>query len=159
MTVKQYFNTINILYLALLTGQFIFLVITFYLTYSGQFTPVDEQLTQTLMYVAPIAIVGGLAASFMVTKSKLAALKEVSSLSEKLTGYRTAMITKYALLEFPCFFSLICYLLTSHYIFPALAGMMIVLFLINKPSPERTADELALSQAERALLNNTDTLV
>jgi hypothetical protein len=159
MTIKQYFNTLNVLFLALLSGQFIFFAVTLYLSYSGQFTAVDEQFEHVLMYVAPVAVIVGLAASFAVTQSKLAALKQLRTLSEKLTAYRTAMITKYALLEFPCFFALVCYLLTSHYIFLMLAVLLILVFLINKPLPEKAASEMELSQAERALLNNPDTLV
>lgn len=159
MSVKQYFNTLNVLFLALLGGQFIFLAVTLYLSYSGQFAPVDEQFEHALMYVAPVAVIVGLVVSFTVTQSKLAELKQLSSLSEKLTAYRTAMITKYALLEFPCFFALVCYLLTSHYIFLTLALLMILVFLINKPLPEKAANEMELSQAERTLLTNPDTLV
>lgn len=145
--------------MALFSGQFFFLLITFYLHYSGQFTLVDSSLTNALMIVAPFIVMGGLSAAFFVVKNQLGAIKKSGNLKEKLTRYRATMILKYALLEGPSFFAIVCYLLTSHYLFPFLAGMIMLVFFINRPSAEKAMEELELSQEEIKQMNDPGCIV
>lgn len=159
MSTQQYLRSLNIIYLALFAGQIMFLLVAFYLTSTQVFGDAGDVLTEVYMIAVPLIIAGGLASSFFVTKMLLGSVKQLTTLKEKLERYRSAMIVKYALLEGPAFFAIVCYLITAHYLFAALAGLMMVVFLVNKPSAEKIAAELEFTREELKQFNDPKTLI
>ena len=55
---------------------------------------------------------------------------------------------KYAMLEGPCLLAIIAYFLTGNMQFMYMAGLLIIIFIINKPSRDKIATELQLSGQE-----------
>ena len=77
-------------------------------------------------------------------------------LGQKLIDYRSATITRFALVEAPSLFAIVTYFLTSDILFLFYTGLSLVLFFYNRPTPEKTAEDLNLDPTERVKINNPD---
>ncbi|MCU0353259.1 MAG: hypothetical protein MUD08_05895 [Cytophagales bacterium] len=159
ITVKQYFLSQNMIYIALIVGQMLFAAVTVYLRSSGQMSNETGELTGLLQYLVPLVSVGGAAGGFQLFKIMLQAAKKQSGLSDKVSRYGTALIVRYALLEAPSLFSIVSYFLTGNYLFLAIAGVIIVLFLFIRPTKEKLEQDLELNQSELAQTSNPDAVI
>ena len=56
-------------------------------------------------------------------------------------------------------FAIVCYLLTANYLFLGLAGLIIVIFLINWPTRDKVAKDLELNQTDRARMEDPEAVV
>jgi hypothetical protein len=152
MNVKQYFTSLNVLFLALLGGQIIFAALAFYLVSSGSFATGKQDLTMVYLVAAIFAVMGGVAGSIIMTNKQLSAIRPLPGLKEKLEKYQAALVVKYALLEGPAFFSIVCYLLTGYYLFLVLVAVVIAVFIDNRPSEAKVIRDLELEGKEREVL-------
>ena len=157
-TSKEYFSILTIIHSALLIGQIVFLIIFYYLVSTGQ-SETDESLNEIFQIMVPLFILGGLVASYFLTQNKLKIIMGKSDLRDKLSEYRTTLIIKYAILEGPSLFGLICYFLTGNNIFLALSGIMILYFAIIRPTRNKTGNDLKLSRRERDQIENPNAKV
>lgn len=157
-TSKEYFNVLTILHTAFLVTQLMFAGVAFYLNTSGQITS-DQNLTAVFQFVVPVVIVGAILASSVVFKAQLKSIKLKTELKEKMNDYRTSVIIKFALLEAPSMVALVCYLLTANFLFLGSAFLVIIFFLMNRPSPESAANDLELSPADRLKILDPNAVV
>jgi len=158
-TSQEYFKLMQIIYFALITGQIIFAIISFYLSNTGNFDFSTKELDKIFIYIVLIFVVGGFSGSTLFFRYKLSRIKNKTSLIEKMTEYRSALIIRYALLETPSFFSLIAYLLTGNILFLGLSAIIILFFLTIKPTKNRTIFELKLNVNERQTINNNNAII
>ncbi|MDJ1499342.1 hypothetical protein [Xanthocytophaga agilis] len=158
MTSKQYFLTQSIIHLALMMGQILFAIVTFYI---GQTSPLpgNEELKQTFTYLIPLVALTCLAAAFLLFTILLKKAKEKASLSQKISAYGTAMIVRYALLEAPSLLSIIAFFLTGNYTFLSVFGLVIILFIFLRPSKDKLIQELELDSNEEMLINTPDAII
>jgi hypothetical protein len=157
-TSKEYFRVLSILHASLMSAQLFFAAIVFYLHSSGSIASSTGSMN-ILFYVVPLVILGGLIGSSVLFKSKLKSLHQIIELKDKLTGYRVALLLKYAMLEGPSLFSIVVYFLTANFIFLCFTGLIIVVFLVNRPSPENAATDLELSPSDRTKLLDPNAIV
>jgi len=157
-TSKEYFNTLAIIHAALIIGQLLFACVAFYVNSKGE-TADESELNDLLLLAAPILAFSGIIGSSFLTKTRLKLIKEKTSLKEKLSEYQTTLIISFALLEGPSIFSLVCYLLTANYIFLAIAGLIIVIFFVIKPTRQKTIKDLALNHQERDLIEDPKAII
>lgn len=148
-TSKEYFKLLSLLHTSLLGAQLLFAVVAFYLNMNGQFSNDAGEFNDIFQFIVPVVIVGAVLGSTMLFKAQLKSIKAKPELKDKLNGYRSASLIKYAMLEAPSMFAIVCYLLTANFIFMGFAGLIIVVFLLNRPLPENTANDLELNQAEK----------
>lgn len=158
-TSQEYFKLMQIIYFALITGQIIFAIISFYLSNTENFDFSTKELDKIFIYIVLIFVVGGFSGSTLFFRYKLSRIKNKTSLIEKMTEYRSALIIRYALLETPSFFSLIAYLLTGNILFLGLSAIIILFFLTIKPTKNRTIFELKLNVNERQTINNNNAII
>lgn len=157
-TSKEYFTSLTVIHAALMTGPILFGLVAFYLNASGQFTG-DADNLEVFQIIVPIIVVGGFIGSSLVSNSRLNVIRQKADLRDKLGDYRATLVVKYALLEGPALFALVCYILTASYLFLGLAGLMILALFIQRPTKFKTANDLRLDRKDRELIENPEAVV
>lgn len=159
-TSKAYFLRLTILHGVLLAAQLIFGAMAYYINSTGPIAGADaENLDASFQFVVPIFILVSYFGSTVLLRMQLKPLKEKSNLKDKLTGYLSVLLVRYALLEVPALFSIICFIVTGNYFYLGWAALVILEFLRNRPTVYRTVNELQLTPAEKALLEDPDAIV
>ncbi len=161
-TSKEYFTVLTILHAAMLIGQLFFMSVVYFLVSSDEgiiSNPDDENFTFILQVIATVLVIGGMAVSQLLGKSRLKIIRNRKSLSEKLKDYRAILILKYALLEGPALTTLVFFLLTGKMYFLLLVLPLILVFFLERPSKYKVVSDLALKKDERLLLDNPDAIV
>jgi hypothetical protein len=141
-------KSINILHKAFLIGQLLFIGIAFYLVYFKLFQATEHQLEKPLQFIAIILSIGGFFAGSQIFKKRLADSRQQNNVKEKFELYRGACIIQWALLEGPCLFNIISFMMTGDYTFLYLAGALILTFVRLSPSKIKLVDDLQLSDEE-----------
>jgi F0F1-type ATP synthase membrane subunit c/vacuolar-type H+-ATPase subunit K len=159
-TAQEYFNVLAILHAALISGQVIFGLVALFMN-SNQNGASQElaDISKTFQFVVPIAVIGGLFSSEIFFRARLKAILQKADLKEKLIDYRAASIVKFALLEGPALFALVVYLVTGNPFFLGVAGFVILLFLFNRPTKFRVANDLQLEANQIAIINDPTAIV
>lgn len=158
-TSKEYLKTLQIIYYALISGQVIFGLVALFLRKMIGLDTGLQDLTDIFLYLVPVFIFGGYLLSRILFKSNLKTAINKSSLIEKMSDYRAALVIRYALLEGPSFFAIVVYLLTGSLIFLGMAGLIIVLFFTMKPTKERSVTDLQLNPAEEQSILDPDRII
>jgi MFS family permease len=155
----QYQRTNSILFVAMLMGQIFFTAITLYLNQTLGGIAEDDNLRDIFLIIVPVFFLGQMVASKIVISKKLKLARSKETLKEKLFEYRSITIIRLAMLEGVAFFSIICFLLTVDYIFLVFIGLIMILFVINKPTKEKLVEELQLKKDEQSQLEDTTVIV
>jgi hypothetical protein len=138
-----------ILHKALLLGQIMFATVCIFLVYNKTRGAANEELDRILQVVALALAAGGFFAGTSLFKKKLLQIRDMQTdTKEKLSVYRSACITQWALIEGPSLFTIICFFLTGNYAFIALTAILILLFTVMAPSKAKIAFHLGLTEAE-----------
>lgn len=157
-TPKIYFKTVNILFLALVAGQVVFALVLFFLNQTQvKVAFITPEIHQTLMWIAPALAVAGIVLGWLVFNTKLKSLQNMNSLTEKLKGYQSAMIIRFAFMEGPSLVALVFFYITGDYIFLGVSAFIILAFLFNRPSKSLIIRHLQLHDDERLLLEDPET--
>lgn len=158
VTPKIYFKTINMLFLALVAGQVVFACILFFLkqTQRNRIEFITPELHRILLWVAPAFAVAGIALGWVVFSTRLKALQLKDNMAEKLNGYQSAMIIRFAFMEGPSLLALALFYITGDYIFLGIAAFVILAFLFNRPLKPVIIRHLQLHDDERLLLEDPE---
>lgn len=143
-----YFKALKIIFFALLTGQVLFLIISYSLVNYGDLDIHAKELEKVFVYIVPFFYLVSILAGYAIFKKKITQVKQEQDLATKLEGYRGLYITRFALLEFATLFAIIAYLITGMQMFIVIAGLSILSFLTLKPSKEKLMKELELGSEE-----------
>lgn len=155
-TSQHYFTNLNTVHNTLLGGQLLFMVVAYFLVPEQEPDAATEKLVSIFTVAVPVLIFFGVLLSIVLMKGKLRTILPSATLGEKLAQYRAALLIRYALLLFPALLALVAYFITAGSMFLGLAGIMALIFFINRPTKERTIEDLELKPAETALLNRPD---
>ena len=158
-TSKEYFRTLKLIYYAMIASQLFFGIVFIILVQGGQINTSQEDLKDIFNYVVPLFIVGGIFGSNRMFLTLVKDSKRIENLPDKMAGYQTAIIVRYAFLQAPFFFSLVVYLLTGGVLFLGLAGVIVVVFLTIKPTIERAARDLDLNLNDKQAINDPNRII
>ena len=146
-------KTLLIIHKAMLIVQLLFAGITFYLVYSNSFTNEFQHLNQILQVIALVFSAAGFYVGSLLFKKKLLQAREtLTSRNDQWAVYKIACILHWTMLEAPCVFVIICFLLTGNYAFFALAIALIVLFAMMAPTKLKIVFQLQMTEDEIAEL-------
>ncbi len=141
------FKALNILHKTLLMGQIIFVAISIFIVYNKMIVSPAKEMDKLFQIITIVLAAAGYFAGSAFFKKKLIQMEELqSSAKEKFEIYRSASIIKWSLLEGPCIFSIISFVLTANYAFLALAFVLILLFTIESPTKTKVALQLGISE-------------
>ncbi|MES2266076.1 MAG: hypothetical protein V4520_04925 [Bacteroidota bacterium] len=150
---KPSFKAIKIIHLALLAGQCLFAGVTLFLNSTK--TGFDTSKDKEFLLIAIILTVGGFFAGNLLYKQVSGVAAKKVTYQEKIMTYQSALIIRYALLEGPSLFCIVCYFLTANLIFLLISGAIIIYFITLRPKVDTIAEELSLTYEEKAGLENS----
>ncbi len=160
MTSKEFFNSLNILHLALIVGVLMFMIVAIYLNFSEtKVVDGDDSFSFTLQIVALTLTVSCLTLGSFITNKRLKDAQKIESLTEKVGMYRGIMVLKYALIEGPALACTVFYMITGDFIFLAFALIMLFLFVLNRPSKAKAISDLDLKGEERDRIYQDDAII
>lgn len=113
----------------------------------GQFHPND-----IMAYFIPTIALGGLIASQVIFKQRLQMVSEKTNFKQKLDCYKSALMTRFALLEGPNLMVLAAYFFTDNPLYLAMAFVSLAVYLSVLPSVGSISKDLHLSALEREQL-------
>jgi hypothetical protein len=117
------------------------------------------ELNKILQFLIPVLIAVGIMGSALILRFRLKSIKTKADLGNKLRDYRNALIVSYAILEGPALFSLIGNYLSGNFLFLGLAGLIIVILFMNKPTRDRVINDLELNPGETGLIDDPDAII
>ncbi|MEY3442158.1 MAG: hypothetical protein RLZZ519_439 [Bacteroidota bacterium] len=159
VTSEGYFRLLLILFAAMLFSQFTLVGTMIFLQQMGEIHLDEAGLSSTMMYVLIAAATVGLLASNVVGNMLIVKARSKPILSEKLRGYQTASILRYALLELPTVVGIYGFLSTGQYWFFTFSAVAVALFLMIIPRKEKVCEVLQLNHDEIALLNDPKAVI
>ena len=133
---KSFFPNLNIIFIALLSGQTIYFVLGLYLILSGDMRGMSE-LNTIFIFITPVVVLSSITASKFIYSKQVSEFDKTLPLENKLISYRTNNIIKLALLEGANIFNISVMIITANYLFAALFIIIVVLFLLNRPTKEK----------------------
>lgn len=157
-TIREYFSQLNIIHIALLMGQILFLLIIYFINHEVEMSDGDD-LEASFKLIAPLLAVGGFIASLTISKSRLKNSQRKGSLKEKLEDYRAITIIKLALIEGPSLFAIISYFITADMFFFYLALILVLVFVFIRPTKKSFIKDLLLNPSEIRLVEDDDSVV
>lgn len=156
---QSYLSTLRIIFIALLIGQVMALGIFYFIHLQHVATPPPPERRKVLLQILTLFLASLLAISFFLHRRKLAEARAKSSLKEKFTTYRTALILRWAPMEVATFLAGAFYLVTGLPFMFYLAGLLLVLFGMQWPNRLDVINNLHLSSAEQLTLDDPNVVV
>ena len=152
-TSKSVLTALNMIYFSLIMMMTLFGAVVFFLSISGEMTQ-DPEFALILRYLLFALLPIGVGAGYFVFKQRLNTIQSTLSLSEKLMKYQTAVLIRSGCFEMPGLFGSVATLITGDLSFLLFTAIVIVLFLLLRPTVYTITTDLNLSQKERAILEN-----
>ncbi|MGE4288291.1 MAG: hypothetical protein AB7E36_06350 [Salinivirgaceae bacterium] len=156
-TSKQYFRTLNVIHYALLAGQLVFAGTVLYLAYGK--TQLVDSPKGIFIYVVPLIALLAVLLSQAIYRFRIKKLKSYNSLIPKMTEYQSIFIIRLALIEGASLFAIVVYLLTVEAIFIAIGVLLIVYFVLLRPTRIKIAMDLELNASDKMKLEQADALI
>lgn len=152
-TSKSVLTALNMIYFSLITMMVLFSSVVFYITSSGNVEG-DPSLTLIFRYVLFVLLPMGLGAGYFIFKQWMQTIRPELSLREKLMKYQTALLIRSGCFEMPGMFGAVATLITGDLSFLLFTAIVIVLFLLLRPSIYTMTTDMNLTQQERSILEN-----
>ena len=143
LSTNQYFKTLKITHVTMVFIQFIFILAALFLREEGYIRPVSGQF-KVFRYIVPLFVLSGLYEGNVLYKRKLISAVKRSTLAKKLEIYRSGLIIRYVLWEAPSLLAIAAYVITGIYIYLGLSGVIILVFLFNRPTMNKVKRDLEL---------------
>lgn len=158
LTSKSYFRQLNVLFFALAAGQLLLTAVFFFLI-NGQEAVSDKSSVNVFMIVVSVMLLNAFIVSHFLYKRQLERLKKYDTLIQKMTGYRSVLIIRLAIVETATIVSLIAFYLTGEQVFLGTAGISFAYFLFLKPVKEKIGRDLELNADEQRKIGNPDEII
>ncbi|MDT0621165.1 hypothetical protein [Croceitalea vernalis] len=152
MTSRNFLKTISIIHLAMVIGP-LFAATIFYMN-----TEIITNGTQNdiFIYVFPLIALGGIFASKYMFNLFIKNLKNHKTLQAKLTGYQTASLIKYALIEGPAFLNIVWFSQTGNLLFLTIGGVLIIFLFTQRPRANKIEIDLNLNSEHKSQFRDLD---
>jgi len=153
-TAKAMLKTIPILHMGLLAGQVLFAIVSFNISPPNTFYWINHN--DPFVFVVPIIAIACYALGNFLFRQQIGAAIEKPTVQQKVAGYQTAMIIRFAMLEGASLFGIVSYLLTGNLLLIGISGLLIVYFIILRPTRDKIETELNLDYQEKMELDSDD---
>lgn len=152
-TPKNALKTTSIIHLALIAGQVLFMIVAYITNKNIKYFDYKDSRNDVFFYIAPLmaitcTVVGGFLFNQQLGKFHQQAAGSGKTLSEKLQAYQSALIVRYALLEGPSLFGIVCFLITGNLFYLLISACLIITMISLRPSVNAAEAYLQLSYDE-----------
>lgn len=152
-TSKSTLSALNMIYYSLIMMMTMFGAIVFFINTSREITN-DPGLTMLFRYALLALLPVGLGAGYFIFKQLNKAINPAISLREKLMKYQTAVLIRSACFEMPGLVGAIATFMTGDNSFLLFTAIVLVLFILERPTVYTITRDLNLSPGDRAILEN-----
>ena len=152
-TSKSTLSALNLIYLSLISMMAMFGAVVFFLNMTEEIST-NHELSTSLRYVLIGLLPIGLGAGYFIFKQWMNTVNPSLSLREKLMKYQTAVLLRSACFEMPGLMGAVAAMITGDNSFLLFTAIVIVLFLLLRPTVFTITSDLNLTQGERAILEN-----
>lgn len=156
---KEYFRTINLIYFAQLSAMTLLALVVYVLIQQGKLGMENNALALSFQKIILVVIPLSLASGYLLFRLLIRGLTPAMPLVHKMKKYFTANLIRSAFLEIPGLFVSIAALITAHTLFLLIVPFILILFILFRPTRSVIAQELNLSVAERAQLENPEEII
>ncbi|MGM0530168.1 MAG: hypothetical protein ACQER7_02315 [Bacteroidota bacterium] len=139
----KYFKSLTKLYINLIFLQLIFILMALYLR-TEQYVGHEFDDFEFFKIIVPLFAGGGIFEGNVLYKRRIKKAKKKFTLAGKLADYRLALMFRYTLWIAPSLFAIVAYFLTGNWIYLAISGLVILVFLINRPGMDKIKEDLGL---------------
>ncbi|MCB9234733.1 MAG: hypothetical protein H6581_23980 [Bacteroidia bacterium] len=147
---KPFFRQLNLLYYAILIGLLTFFVAAY--VSAGMLAEKNLPDMGWLIFAAPLSGMAFLVLSQRLYVRKIGDILKADALHLRIEGFRSATILRLLVLDFAGVLNLGAFALTSNFLFLALAGVVVVLYLLYRPTLTRMARDLKLEGLEKEMV-------
>ncbi len=152
-TPRKFLNTLTLLHTALTAGPLIIGLIFYYNTPIQEYQELEGDI---FIYVFPfIGLMGVLASTYMF-KILIKNLENKPGLHEKLAGFLSASLIRFALLEGPAILNLVWFSNTGNLLFLTVAGVLVLLLFLQRPTKLKVDRELHLKGEHKRQFDRMD---
>jgi hypothetical protein len=144
---QTFVKIIAIIYAALLIGQVLFGIVAFARTKG---IGLNLKLgSDPFFYIVPFLIVAGMLFGNFLFMQQISKLADKNTLSEKLAGYQTALIIRFAIAEAPSLLGIVGYMLSGNVIYLILTTFNVLYFILIRPTKDKMAADLELTHEDK----------
>ena len=140
------FKQLNIIYLALITGQLAFASVVYFLSMDEEASGDDLGV---LKFIVPILSLVTIGVSYFIYNKLIQKGQAIEGLGEKLAHYRTTNIIRWALVEGGNLFAIVIFLISGETYLLMFFALGFVVFLMYRPSKDGFISNYNLSGSER----------
>lgn len=141
------FLQIRILHAAMTGGVLLLAVVLWFIRGEG-WEAGDPGLHNVFLYIAPAGVLGALIFGEMWSRQPFPLNQNQLTAFDKLSQYRTRLITVLAFAEAASLFCGVCYLITGKFLYLALLGAGALWMALQTPMPGMLAEKLELTPQE-----------
>ncbi len=136
---------------AILFGVIILVLIpvSLYVSRSGPLLQPQPELFTTLYGAAMVMAAILLILAFLIPKRKMGKIDPADKLNDKLTQYRKAITLRLALTADAALATLVFFLLTGDTQLILVVSIVLIFFIMARPTPFKAASEMGLSEQEK----------
>jgi len=159
ITSKEYFKAIRLVHTAVLAGQVIFGIIGSYLGLNNMVEVADSEVETVLLIIVSIFVFTGTITIYFLFKKSISKTRRSNNIFDKTAGYRSSLITQFAIIEGQSFFAIVAFILAPNIVFLIYFFAMLLYFLTLRPSKEKIITELNLDSEDEKLIYDDDALI
>ena len=156
-TSTSFMKNLNLIYIIILVGMMLFGSVILFTTDSWESTMPNSE--DGFLIIVPLLTFIGVVLGRVIYKRKLDGLANKESLRSKLTGYQTALIIKFVLVEVPFTIGIVAALMTGNIFYLMISGTLVMYFITLKPTRSKVKKDLNLSTAMGLQFNDRNTVV
>ncbi|QHI39053.1 hypothetical protein IMCC3317_44540 [Kordia antarctica] len=142
LTPTKFIQTLTIIYSALLIGLLLFIGFVLFQFSDGMIPELDTN--DTLLFIYPVIAIAAIYGSQAIFKKLVASAEKKPDLKSKLVSYQIASIIKFGLIEGSICIGIVLSLITGNTAYIAIAGVLIVYFLMQRPTRTKIESDLNL---------------
>lgn len=147
---RDIIRNISFIYWAMLLGLVTFIVVTsLFVSNVGEVIISDPHTAYILKTVLIFILIVIAPISYLLPQKQINNIDKEQKLTVKLAAYHTASLIRFALMNSAGIFIALGFMLTANTNLIFLQAVVILFFLIYKPSPFKIASDLELDQNER----------
>ena len=156
-TPESALKLLSIIHLAFLAGQMLFGLAAFAQSSRMYFGVMN--MNDQFGFIAPVMAFGGFMGGYLIFKKQIQDLRDKNTLSEKLLGYQSALISRFILLEAPSLFAILAYMISGNMFFLFISGSLVMYFLFLRPTKDKIENDLCFNFKSKLAYLNQEELV
>jgi hypothetical protein len=156
---KEYFRTLSLIYYGQLSAMILLALVAYYLIQQGKVGSENNDLAISFQKIIMIVIPVSLGAGYILFRMLIRTVDPEMPLIYKMKKYFSANLIRSAFLEIPGLFVSVAAMITAHSLFLLIVPLVLILFLLFRPTRSVVAQELSLSAGELAKLEDPQAII